>query len=87
MKAILNGIITTLLGLCFIAFGIYDFWVNKGAVSAMKWSDIATIILIVGVGVVLVLSPDKFITEFVAGVRVGIKKLAGKDDSDKLPKP
>lgn len=87
MKAIINGIITTIIGLLFVAFGIYDFWENKGAVSAMSWQDIATIVLIVGVGIVLILSPDKFISEFIAGIRTGIKKLAGKDDSDKLPRP
>lgn len=87
MKAIIKEIITSIIGIGFIAFAMYDFWVNKGAVSAMSFADIMTVVLITGVGIVLLLSPDRFVVEFVAGIRAGIRKLGAKDEPEPPKKP
>lgn len=89
MKEILKSGISTILGLILIAFGVYDLWLSPKSVFGLDWTEIAKLVVIFGVGLVLIFSPDKFITEFFNQFRFFRQKAnrsGAESDSDKPEK-
>ena len=66
MRSIINGIITTVLGLALAGIGIYVYIENRATLFNWTFTQLAAPGLLIVAGVVLVLSPDEFVKKFFA---------------------